>query len=155
MSALTLSSASIVAAPAAPFDLPARTVVATFHAEGAQIYECAATPGGNGLAWTFREPIAALIEDGKTVGRHYAGPHWALDDGSLVRARMAETLAGATPADISLLKLDVTENAGRGRLGPVTEIYRINTRSGALQGTCGTPGELRSVAYSADYVCAR
>ena len=28
------------------------------------------------LAWTFREPIATLLADGKTVGRHYAGPNW-------------------------------------------------------------------------------
>jgi hypothetical protein len=26
--------------------------------------------------WTLREPIATLLLDGKTVGRHYAGPNW-------------------------------------------------------------------------------
>jgi len=26
------------------------------------------------LGWAFRESIAALMPDGKTVGHHYAGP---------------------------------------------------------------------------------
>src|ERR1700745_2429501 len=54
---------------------PGEDIVATFHAEGAQIYEC--KPGNEGkLAWVFREPIATLLLDDKTVGRHYAGPTW-------------------------------------------------------------------------------
>jgi hypothetical protein len=50
--------------------------VLTVHAEGAQIYECKAGDGGK-LNWSFREPIATLLQDGKTVGRHYAAPRWA------------------------------------------------------------------------------
>jgi len=53
--------------------VPGETVVATFHAEGAQIYDCKADASGK-LAWQFREPIATLLRDGATVGRHYAGP---------------------------------------------------------------------------------
>jgi hypothetical protein len=49
------------------------TAVAIYHAEGAQIYECKAGADGK-LGWVFREPIATLLLDGKTVGRHYAGP---------------------------------------------------------------------------------
>ena len=52
---------------------PGETLVAMFHAEGAQVYECKASADGK-LAWQFREPIATLFLDGKTVGRHYAGP---------------------------------------------------------------------------------
>ncbi|MGA9955493.1 MAG: DUF3455 domain-containing protein, partial [Bradyrhizobium sp.] len=51
---------------------PGETVVLTAHAEGAQVYECKAGTDGK-LAWVFREPIATLLVDGKTVGRHYAG----------------------------------------------------------------------------------
>ena len=44
---------------------PGEEIVATFHAEGAQIYEC--KPGNDGkLAWVFREPIATLLLDDKT-----------------------------------------------------------------------------------------
>jgi Protein of unknown function (DUF3455) len=59
------------------------SVMLTVHAEGAQIYECKANSGGK-VVWQFREPIAALIADGKTVGRHYAGPSWEVADGSAV-----------------------------------------------------------------------
>src|SRR2546421_10876903 len=38
---------------------------------------------------TFREPIATLLLDGKTVGRHYAGPNWEHADGSAVVAKVA------------------------------------------------------------------
>ena len=152
---LAVLSSLSTAVPAAPFDLSNRTIVATFHAEGAQVYECRATSNGTGLAWAFREPIATLIDNGKTVGRHFAGPHWALDDGSLVQARVAETVAGSSSDDIPLLKLDVIQNEGRGRLGRASEVYRVNTHLGVLQGACGKPGELRSSSYSADYVFAR
>ena len=45
------------------------------HAEGAQIYQCEAEASGR-IAWQFREPIASLFSDGKTVGIHYVGPTW-------------------------------------------------------------------------------
>jgi len=56
-------------------------VIATLHAEGAQVYECKLDPsksqsGAGTLTWQFREPIAALFVDGKSIGRHYAGPNW-------------------------------------------------------------------------------
>ena len=47
-------------------------LVATAHAVGAQVYECQPNSVGK-LVWQFREPIATLLVDGKTVGRHYAG----------------------------------------------------------------------------------
>jgi len=87
----------------------------TIHAEGAQIYECKADSGGK-LVWQFREPIAALILDGKTVGRHYAGPNWELADGSAVSAKMSARAPGTTAKDIPLLKLEVTSQRGKGQL---------------------------------------
>src|ERR1700746_3183832 len=67
---------------------PGETVVLTLHAEGAQVYECKAGSDGK-LGWAFREPIATLFADGKTVGRHYAGPNWEHIDGSAVMAKVA------------------------------------------------------------------
>src|SRR5215472_3002984 len=72
---------------------PGETTVATFHAEGAQVYECKAGADGK-LAWAFREPIASLFLDGKTVGRHYAGPNWEHMDGSAVVAKAAGNAPG-------------------------------------------------------------
>lgn len=141
-------------ATATPFDLAGRSVVLTAHAAGAQIYACAMTGAGT-PAWTFREPIATLIQDGKTIGRHYAGPSWALDDGSLITGKVAETQPGQTLADIPQLKLNVVANAGRGLLGQVSTVYRVQTHGGKLAGACQTPGALIAVPYEADYVFVR
>ena len=67
---------------------PGEILVATIHAQGAQIYECKAEAGGK-HAWQFREPIATLLVNGKTVGRHYAGPTWDLVDSSAATAKVA------------------------------------------------------------------
>jgi hypothetical protein len=129
-------------------------IVATIHAEGAQVYECKANTSG-ALVWQFREPVATLIENGKTVGRHYAGPHWELADGSIVAAKVAARANGATSADIPLLKLEVTKRNGNGRFADITTIQRINTKGGNAEGTCPTAGAFLSVPYTADYTFLR
>lgn len=155
-----LSAAPAVATSSFAQDLPeairapGETVVATLYAEGAQIYECRPDASGKSV-WTFREPIATLIQDGKTVGRHYAGPHWEMADGSIVQGKVSAKAPGATPADIPWLKLDVASRKGQGLLSGVTTILRINTVGGALEGTCDKPGAFRSVAYATDYVFLR
>lgn len=130
------------------------TLVAVIHAQGAQVYECKADASGK-LAWQFREPIATLLEGGKTVGRHYAGPHWEMADGSAIVGKVAGRAPGATPKDIPLLKLEVTSRRGTGRLADVATIQRLNTRGGAADGPCETAGVFQSVPYSADYAFYR
>ena len=130
---------------------PGETVVLTVHAEGAQVYECKAGADGK-LAWVFREPIATLFVDGKTVGRHYAGPNWEHIDGSIVTAKAAGNAPGATADDIPWLKLQVTASRGNGILSGVTTVQRINTRGGKFEGFCDKPGTFKSAPYSADYV---
>jgi Protein of unknown function (DUF3455) len=56
----------------------------------------------------FREPVATLLLDGRTVGRHYAGPHWEMADGSIIQGKVAGRAPGVTAADIAWLKLDVS-----------------------------------------------
>ena len=130
---------------------PGETVVLSVHAEGAQVYECKAGADGK-LAWAFREPIATLLSEGKTAGRHYAGPNWELADGSAVVGKAAGNAPGATATDIPWLKLDVTSHRGNGALTPVTTVQRINTRGGKLEGACDKAGEFKSAPYSAEYV---
>jgi len=137
-----------------PIAVPGETLVATIHAQGAQVYDCTADAAGQ-LAWQFREPIATLLVDGKTVGRHFAGPTWELTDGSKVLGKIAGRAPGATAMDIPLLKLDAVPQRDAGLLAGVTTIQRLNTKGGVAQGPCGTPGELLSVAYSADYAFHR
>jgi hypothetical protein len=146
-----------VSAPAAETSLPdaiaapGEAIVLSVHAEGAQVYECKAGPDGK-PAWAFREPIATLLVDGKTVGRHYAGPNWELSDGSAVAGKVAGSAPGATANDIAWLKLDVASHRGSGALTAATTVQRINTRGGKLDGACDQPGAFRSAPYSADYV---
>src|SRR5260370_40186924 len=75
---------------------PGETTVLTVHAEGAQVYECKVGTDGK-PAWAFREPIATLMADGKTVGRHYAGPNCEHSDGSAVVGKVAASAPGAAP----------------------------------------------------------
>jgi hypothetical protein len=148
-----LSDAALAQMPPA-IAAPGGKVVATFHAEGAQIYEC--KPGNDGkLAWVFREPIATLLLDDKTVGRHYAGPTWEHMDGSAVTGKAVGNAPGATVNDIPWLKLDVVNRRGSGVLADVTILQRINTHGGAAQGACDQAGAFRSVPYSADYVFSK
>ena len=130
---------------------PNETLVATMHAEGAQIYECKSDATGK-TAWQFREPVASLFIDGKTVGRHYAGPSWELADGSKVLGKVAGRAPGATSVDIPLLKLDVTVQGGTGVLAGITTIQRLKTKGGQAEGPCDTAGAFLSVPYAADYM---
>lgn len=130
---------------------PGETVLFEVHAEGAQIYECKADAKGT-LAWAFREPIASLFRDGKTVGRHFAGPQWEFSDGGSVLGKVEAKSPGDGAADIPWLKLGASSQSGQGALAGVATIQRIHTRGGGLDGSCETAGAFRSVPYSADYV---
>jgi hypothetical protein len=151
---------SLASAPAAETPLPGaiaapgEAAVLSVHAEGAQVYECKVGSDGK-PAWAFREPIATLLLDDKTVGRHYAGPNWEHSDGSAVVGKVAGSAPGAAPGDIAWLKLDVVSRRGSGVLSDVTTVQRINTQGGKLEGACDKAGTFRSAPYSADYVFLR
>ena len=158
--ALLLLSGSLVSAAAAETPLPdaiaapGEAAVLSVHAEGAQVYECKV--GSNGKpAWAFREPIATLLLDDKTVGRHYAGPNWEHSDGSAVVGKAVGSAPGATPNDISWLKLEVISRRGSGILSGVTTVQRINTQGGKFEGPCDKAGATHSAPYSADYLFLR
>lgn len=161
---LTLTSIALLgfamAAAAADTSLPdaiaapGYVAALTLHAEGAQVYECKADASGK-LGWTFREPIATLLADGKTVGRHYAGPNWESSDGSAVAGKAIGNAPGTTAQDIPWLKLEVTAQRGSGALSGVAIVQRINTKGGKADGACPTAGTFLSVPYAADYVFLR
>ena len=95
VSSLIVKIAFFVLVPAAAFatelkDLPKEiavpgaSVVASVQATGAQIYACSKNAKGS-LEWTFREPVASLFQDGKTIGRHFFGPTWEFSEFDLCR----------------------------------------------------------------------
>jgi len=156
---LLLLLGSLTGAPAAEtlpgaIAAPGEATILSVHAEGAQVYECKAGNDGK-LAWAFREPIATLLVDGKTVGRHYAGPNWEHSDGSAVTGKVAGIAPGTATDDIPWLKLDVVAQRGSGVLTGATTVQRINTKGGKLDGACDKAGSFRSMPYSADYVFLR
>ena len=152
--AVLAGSGAVMAQEPAAIAAPGETVVATLHAEGAQVYECKAGNDGK-LAWAFREPIATLVLDGKTVGRHYAGPNWEHADGSAVVGKAVGNAPGKSANDIPWLKLEVTAHRGSGALSGVTTVQRINTAGGVHAGACDKAGAFHSAPYAADYVFLR
>jgi hypothetical protein len=156
LASLLLTGSAALAADPLPdaVAVSGESTVLTVHAEGVQVYECKPVTDGK-LAWSFREPVATLIADGRTVGRHYAGPNWEDVDGSAVTARTAGSAPGATAADIAWLKLEVIAHRGNGVLSSVATVQRINTSGGQLDGACDKTGALKSAPYSADYVFLR
>jgi hypothetical protein len=149
------------AIPAMGADLPpeiaanGEAVVLEVHAAGAQIYECKPDKDGR-LIWQFREPIASLFRDGKTVGRHYAGPKWEIE-GSIIVGKVTGRAPGATANDIPWLKLSVSDSLGDpdGPLEEVTAIQRIDTQGGNREGPCEKAGDLVAEPYAADYIFLR
>ena len=146
----TISNVALAAEMPQAIQAKGEVIVLEARGVGAQIYECMADASGK-LAWRFREPIAALIRDGKTIGRHYAGPTWEIE-GSVIVAKVIGRAPGASASDVPWLKLVVAERRGQGPLADVSTVQRIDTNAGNLEGACDKAGVFRAEPYSAEYV---
>ena len=138
--ALLLSSASVLSASAQTplpdaIAAPGETDrAARCTPKGAQIYECKAGADGK-LAWAFREPNAALLLDGKTVGRHYAGPNWEHIDSSAVVGKAARQRARRDSERYSLAEADGDVRARQPASSPASRRCSGSTRrAGKLEG---------------------
>ncbi len=125
--------------------------VAQLQGAGAQIYVCTKNTAG-ALNWTFREPVGTLLEDGKTVGRHFVGPTWEFVDGSGVVGEVVSKAPGTTAKDIPWLRLSVKEPQKSGLVAGATSILRIDTKGGVFEGACDGEGEAHSEPCAATYV---
>jgi hypothetical protein len=153
LGALLILASPLPASAQAPDAIaaPGKIQILKAHAVGAQIYECKMDKNGK-LAWQFREPIAALIFDGKTIGRHYAGPTWELTDGSVVTGKVTGSAAGATSKDIKWLRLDAIAHRGSGQLSDATTVQRLDTSGGVADSDCTAAGDFLGVPYASEYV---
>lgn len=150
---------SAVRAPAQPLlATDKKTIIATLHAEGAQIYECkpdTSRPQSGALTWQFREPIATLMIGGQTVGWHSAGPRWDLVDGGRVKGRLVTGSPAPAANDIPWLELVVVDRDNKGILSEAVTVLRTNTKGGLAQGSCESEDKYLSIPYAADYLFLR
>ena len=165
--ALALSLPVLLAACATPPAPPAvpdtlkppagESLLSVVLARGVQIYECRARKDDPAATeWAFVAPEAQLFDaQGRTVGKHYAGPHWEANDGSKIvgttKSRADAPQAGAIP----WLLLTARSVGGEGTFSKVTSVQRITTKGGIAPAepcTGASLGQTARVAYTADYV---
>lgn len=127
------------------------------HAVGVQVYECAAkadAPGG--WAWQFRSPEATLADAvGKTIGRHFAGPSWASNDGATIVGQVSASAPAPDKGDIPWLLLAIKSRDGQGLLSQTTSVQRLDTEGGVAPPTvCSVANakQVERVGYAATYV---
>jgi hypothetical protein len=140
--------------PAAIQAPPGVEVVLLAHASGSQIYTCQAGADGK-FAWTLKAPDAELKdEEGKVIGRHFAGPTWKLNDGSEVTGKAAAHVDSPDAGSIQWLLVNVVSHSGQGLLTKVTTVQRVHTHGGKppAEGCDEShPNAETKSSYTADY----
>ena len=151
-------AASAVTTIPAAIQVPAGAKLAhKFHATGAQVYACAAAPGGPApFAWTLKRPDAILVDAaGAKAGSHGAGPTWTAKDGSAVVGQKVAQADAPTPGAVPWLLVRATSTSGTGVFAAVTYVQRVGTQGGKAPATgcdAKTVGTETHVDYSADYL---
>ena len=133
---------------------PNEQLLLEVHAKGDQIYSC--TEDGGEFRWTLKAPDAQLFDkDGKSFGKHFAGPSWEANDGSRVTGKAAANVPSPDPSSIPWLLVTVVSHSGEGVLARVTSIQRLKTKGGqAPAAGCdsGHAGQEVRAPYSANYL---
>jgi hypothetical protein len=124
------------------------------HAKGDQIYTCKSDAAQ--FTWTLKAPDAQLFDkDGKSFGKHFAGPSWEANDGSRVTGKAVANAPSPDADSIPWLLVNVLSHDGSGVLSRATTIQRLNTHGGKAPATgCDAShlGQELRVPYSADYL---
>jgi len=117
------------------------------YARGTQIYRW------DGTGWILVGPSASLFADADgngAVGTHYAGPTWRSTSGSTVVGAVSKRCT-ANPDAIQWLLLRAVSSEGPGIFQSVAHIQRVNTVGGKAPAEAGSLGEVREIAYTAEY----
>jgi len=130
-------------------------VILRASASGSQIYICQ-VGADQKLSWVLKAPEAELFDaHGKSIGRHYAGPTWKLNDGSEVTGKAIAREDPSEADSIPWLLLTATGHSEGGTLSRVTTIQRIHTKGGQPPQANGCADSKRGAEtrspYSADY----
>ena len=141
--------------PAASIDLPAGAqVVLQATGDGVQIYTCTAAP--DGAKWVLKAPDARLLDaSGHSIGHHFAGPTWKLNDGGQVQGQLIASKPSPQAGSAAWLLLRAKPGTATGTLADVALIRRTDTRGGAAPASgCQGPqdaGKTVRVPYTATY----
>jgi FtsP/CotA-like multicopper oxidase with cupredoxin domain len=124
------------------------------HAKGDQVYTCKSDAAQ--FTWTLKAPDAQLFDkDGKSFGKHFAGPSWEANDGSRVTGKPVANAPSPDANSIPWLLVNVVSHDGSGVLSRVTTIQRLNTKGGKVPASvCDAShlGQELRVPYFADYL---
>jgi Protein of unknown function (DUF3455) len=124
------------------------------HAKGEQIYTCKGDAAQ--ILWTLKAPDAQLFgKDGKSFGKHFAGPSWEANDGSRVTGKAIANVPSPDADSIPWLLVTILTHEGRGVLSHAASIQRLNTKGGKAPATgcdAAHAGQEVRVPYSADYL---
>jgi hypothetical protein len=124
------------------------------HAKGDQVYTCKSDAAQ--FSWTLKAPDAQLFDkDGKSFGKHFAGPSWEASDGSRVTGKAVANAPSPDADSIPWLLVNIVSHEGSGVLSGATSIQRLNTKGGkAPTSGCDAAhlGQEVRVPYSADYL---
>src|SRR5579862_349383 len=124
------------------------------HAKGDQVYTCKGDAAQ--AAWALKAPDAQLFDkDGKTFGKHFAGPSWEAADGSRVTGKAVANVPSPDADSIPWLLVNIVSHEGDGVLSRATTIQRLNTKGGKAPASgcdAAHSGEEVRVPYSADYL---
>jgi hypothetical protein len=133
-----------------------QTLFAEAKASGVQIYECAAKADDpSKFEWAFRTPEAALVDrEGRTLGKHYAGPTWESTDGSAVVGEVKSRDPGPDKSAIPWLLLTAKSTRGAGLFSQTRSVQRVQTTGGnAPTLACASQNatQVMRVPYTATY----
>lgn len=125
--------------------------------KGVQIYACKAS--GGTYAWALKAPDATLADaKGQAIGKHFAGPSWRANDGSMVVGALMNASPSPDAGAIPWLVLRAKSHAGSGAMATVQYIVRERTEGGMAPASgcdAGHAGNEVRVPYSAVYLFFR
>ena len=132
------------------------TLAFAANAKGFQIYESRAKKDEpTKYEWVFKGPEADLFDkEGRSIGRHYAGPTWEANDGSKVTGEVKSKAEANEAGAVPWLLLSAKAHEGGGALGAVTYIQRVSTVGGKAPAECDekSAGKEFKAPYSAVYL---
>lgn len=129
-------------------------VVLQAKGDGVQIYACTAANGG--AKWVLKGPDAKLLNSaGNTIGSHFAGPTWRLEDGSEVQGELMASQPAPQANSVAWLLLRAKPGTATGALAAVAFVRRTETQGGVAPAlSCVNAHDVGTtvrVPYSATY----